>query len=91
MLPPTGPTSSTRRYQARQVRQQIWTCLIRRDEEILKVHARNKPLDQGVDLKSREAHPGFTGADLSNLLNEAALLAARHNRKRISQAEISRP
>ena len=59
-------------------------------EEILKVHARNKPLDQGVDLKEiARRTPGFTGADLSNLLNEAALLAARHNRKRISQAEIS--
>ena len=51
-------------------------------EAILKVHARNKPLADDVDLKTiAKKTPGFTGADLSNLLNEAALLAARLNKK----------
>ncbi|QZA33084.1 ATP-dependent zinc metalloprotease FtsH [Hydrogenibacillus sp. N12] len=58
-------------------------------EEILKVHARNKPLEPEVDLKViARRTPGFTGADLENLLNEAALLAARRNKKAIGLAEI---
>lgn len=58
-------------------------------EEILKVHSKNKPLGPDVDLKDiAKTTPGFTGADLENLLNEAALLAARKNRKTISMAEI---
>ena len=58
-------------------------------EDILKVHARNKPLEPGVDLSTvAKATVGFTGADLANLLNEAALLAARRNKKLISQEEI---
>lgn len=62
---------------------------IRGREEILKVHARNKPLGPDVDLKDiAKTTPGFTGADLENLLNEAALLAARKNRKEISMLEI---
>ena len=58
-------------------------------EAILKVHARNKPLADDVDLKTiAKKTPGFTGADLSNLLNEAALLAARLNKKIITMAEL---
>lgn len=58
-------------------------------EEILKVHAKGKPLAPDVDLKSI-AHGtiGFVGADLENLLNEAALLAAKRNKKAITMAEI---
>ena len=59
-------------------------------EAILKVHARNKPLDSGIDLKEiAKITPGFTGADLANLLNEAALLAARKNAKTILYEDIS--
>ena len=62
---------------------------LRGREAILKVHARNKPLADDVDLKIiAKKTPGFTGADLSNLLNEAALLAARHNKKVITMAEV---
>lgn len=56
---------------------------------ILKVHARNKPLDPDIDLKTiAKKIPGFTGANIANLLNEAALLAARENRKTISMADM---
>ncbi len=58
-------------------------------EEILKVHSRGKPMGPDVDLKTiAKSTPGFTGADLENLLNEAALLAARKNRKAIVEADI---
>ena len=58
-------------------------------EDILKVHARNKPLEPGVDLSvTAKATVGFTGADLANLLNEAALLAARRNKSLIGMEEI---
>ncbi len=58
-------------------------------EAILKVHARKKPLAPDVKLKTiAKTTAGFTGADLENLLNEAALLAARKNRKAITMAEI---
>ena len=58
-------------------------------EATLKVHARNKPLSDDVDLKTiAKKTPGFTGAHLSNLLNEAALLAARLNKKVITMAEL---
>ena len=58
-------------------------------EDILKVHARNKPLEPGVDLaKVAKITVGFTGADLANLLNEAALLSARHNKSLIGMEEI---
>ena len=58
-------------------------------EEILKVHAKGKPIGPDVDFKSvAHATVGFTGADLENLLNEAALLAARSNKKAITMAEI---
>ena len=57
---------------------------IKAREEILKVHTRNKPLDEDVDLKVvAKRTPGFTPADLENLTNEAALLAARNNMKKI--------
>ena len=58
-------------------------------EAILKIHAREKPLAPGVDLKvAAERTPGFSGADLANLLNEAAILAARKNQKSIEQIDI---
>ena len=58
-------------------------------EEILKVHSRNKPLGPDVDLNVIAKQTiGFTGADLENLLNEAALLAARKNRKAITQEDV---
>ena len=58
-------------------------------EMILKVHARGKPLDAEVDLSIiAKATPGFVGADLENLVNEAAILAARRDRKTISQDEF---
>ena len=58
-------------------------------EEILRVHARNKPLEADVDLmKVAQTTVGFTGADLANLLNEAALLAARSDKHLIGMSEI---
>lgn len=58
-------------------------------EEILKVHARNKPLGSDVDLSQiAKITAGFTGADLENLLNEAALLAARKGKKQINMEEV---
>ncbi|EJF01950.1 cell division protein, partial [Liquorilactobacillus mali KCTC 3596 = DSM 20444] len=58
-------------------------------EAILKVHAKNKPLANDVDLKMvSKQTPGFVGADLENLLNEAALLAARRDKKQIDASDI---
>lgn len=58
-------------------------------EEILKVHARGKPLEPQVDLGSiARGTPGFVGADLENLINEGAILAARRNKKAIAQVEL---
>ncbi len=58
-------------------------------EQILQVHAKNKPLAAGVELKVlAKRTPGFTGADLQNLLNEAALLAARHDQKEINMENL---
>ena len=58
-------------------------------EQILNVHAKNKPLAKDVDLKVlAKRTPGFTGADLQNLLNEAALLSARHNHTEISMEHL---
>ena len=58
-------------------------------EAVLGVHARNKPLDDSVDLKAiAQRTPGFSGADLENLLNEAALVAARQNKKKIDMGDI---
>ena len=57
--------------------------------EILKVHAKNKVLDKNITLEHlAKRTPGFSGADLENLLNEAALLAVRRNKKEITMAEI---
>nr|MCU0466599.1 cell division protein FtsH [Anaerolineae bacterium] len=57
--------------------------------EILKVHAKGKPLAQSVDLESlAKITPGFSGADLENLINEAAILAARRNLKNIGMSEL---
>ena len=62
---------------------------IRGREEILKVHARNKPLAEDVNLKElARGTPGFTGADLENLINEGALLAARRGEKFITMADL---
>lgn len=58
-------------------------------EAILKVHARNKPLNKNANLHEvAERTPGFSGADLANLLNEAAILAARRDKKNIEQEDI---
>ena len=60
-------------------------------EEILQVHAKDKPLSSDVDLKQvAQTTAGFTGADLENLLNEAAIHAAKENRSFISQEDIKR-
>ena len=59
-------------------------------EDILKVHAKNKRLDGDVDLKTiARVTPGYTGADLSNLLNEAAIMAARESRPVINMKDIN--
>ncbi len=62
---------------------------IRGREEILRIHTKNKPLAEDVDLKTvARGTSGFTGADLENLANEAALLAARRDRKFVGRAEF---
>jgi cell division protease FtsH len=59
-------------------------------EEILKVHAKGKRLDESVSLKTiARSTPGFTGADLSNLLNEAAIMAARDNRPAMTMEDLN--
>jgi len=63
---------------------------IKNREEILKIHAIGKPLENTVDLrKIAERTPGFSGADLANLMNEAAILTARRNKKEVSQVELA--
>ncbi len=58
--------------------------------EILKLHSKNKPLAKDTDLRRiAQRTPGFSGADLSNLLNEGAILAARRNQKEITQGELT--
>jgi len=58
-------------------------------EAVLKVHAHNKPLEDNIDMKTIAMRtPGFSGADLENLLNEAALVAARHDKKTIDMLDI---
>ncbi len=60
-------------------------------EQILEVHAKNKPLGDDVDLKQiAQTTAGFTGADLENLLNEASILAAKEERRYLSQADIQK-
>jgi cell division protease FtsH len=62
---------------------------VRGREEILKVHAKKVPMTPDISLNQiARGTPGFTGADLSNLINEGALLAARRNKKRVTQAEL---
>ncbi len=58
-------------------------------EEVLRIHAKKVPLSSDVNLKDiARGTPGFTGADLANLINEAALLSARRNKKQVHQAEL---
>ena len=58
-------------------------------KQILEVHSRGKPIDKDIDMDALAAQtPGFTGADLANLVNEAALLAARHGKKLITMTEL---
>ena len=60
-------------------------------EEILKVHSKEKPLSEDVDLRRvAQTTAGFTGADLENLMNEAAIISARDNRRFIRQADIDK-
>ena len=62
---------------------------IRDREEILKIHVKGKPLEKQVDLKVTAVRtPGFSGADIANLVNEAAILAARHSRKVVIQDDF---
>lgn len=64
---------------------------IKARESILKVHGRNKPLAKNVDLKKiAKSTPGFTGADLENLMNEAAILTAKNNKKTIGMHELEK-
>lgn len=58
-------------------------------EKILEIHAKGKKTDKSINLRLiAERTPGFTGADLANLINEAAILAARRDKKQVSQAEL---
>ncbi len=58
-------------------------------EEILKIHTKNKPLEDEVEMRRiAERTPGFSGADLANLVNEAAILAAREDRKKVGQMDL---
>ena len=60
-------------------------------KEILSIHSRGKPFDENINLQViAERTPGFSGADLQNLMNEGAILAARENRKKISQFDLIR-
>ncbi|HSX25148.1 MAG TPA: ATP-dependent zinc metalloprotease FtsH, partial [Candidatus Andersenbacteria bacterium] len=62
---------------------------IREREAILKIHAAKVPMEEGVNLRNiGERTPGFSGADLANLINEAAIFAARENKKKVSQHHI---
>ena len=64
---------------------------LRDREEILQIYAREKPFAEDVNLRTiAERTPGFSGADLANIMNEGAILAARENRKRVSQYDLIR-
>ena len=72
---------------------QVYVSLpdIRGREQILKVHARKVPLEDGVDLSIlARGTPGFSGADLANLINEAALFSARGNRRVVTMEEFEK-
>ncbi len=90
--PPTDPTFWIRRCCARDVSTARWwsTGRTRRGREaILKVHVRGKPMSPDIDLGEIAAQtPGMVGADLENLINEAAILAARRNKRAISMDEL---
>jgi len=58
-------------------------------EAVLKIHAKGKPLQEDIDFKEiAERTPGFSGADIANVANEAALLAARHNKTKVTQSDF---
>jgi len=62
---------------------------IKEREAIMKIHSKNVPLNKAVDLRNiAERTPGFSGADLSNLINEAAIVAAQHNKKTVTQHHL---
>ena len=62
---------------------------VKERQQILKVHIQNKPVETDIDLEEvSKRTPGFSGADLSNVLNEAAIFAARQNKKKVSQSDI---
>ncbi|MDP9211940.1 MAG: ATP-dependent zinc metalloprotease FtsH, partial [bacterium] len=63
---------------------------VKERKQILEVHAKGKPLEKGLDLQTvAKQTPGFAGADLKNLFNEAAILAARRDKKKVGQAELT--
>ena len=89
--PPTGRISWTRPVAARRFDRQITVNYpdVKGREEILKVHAKGKPLAEDVSLAVlAKRTSGFTGADLENVLNEAAILAARYKKKKITMLEL---
>ncbi len=90
--PPTVPTCSTRRCSApaaSTARSWVPNPDVQGREKILKVHMRNVPLAPDIDAKViARGTPGFSGADLANLVNEAALLAARRNKRIVTQSEF---
>ncbi len=62
---------------------------IKERQAIMNIHSKNVPLNKAVDLRNiAERTPGFSGADLSNLINEAAIVAARHNKKTVTQQHL---
>ena len=87
----TAPTSWTRRSCARRFDRQVVVDRpdLKGREDILKVHVRGVALDPVVDLRVLAARtPGFTGADLANIVNEAALLAARKEKDAVTMIEL---
>jgi cell division protease FtsH len=88
---PTGRTSSTRRCSGRGASTgRSWSTgpTFRAGEDPLRPHERQAARPRRRDRPARQGHPGFTGADLANLVNEAALLAARHDKDQIEMEEM---